>query len=108
MVCTLPLVTRVRLNYYLQLRPSDIGKNVAEFLTGTSGKQLQTVKEAWFRGMDELYYLQPGSLNPIELRVIGEDEACGGDYIWGKGTGPVQYVTVDDYYYSWPHTCEED
>jgi hypothetical protein len=77
---------------------------VDEYLTGTGGRPLATVKDAWFWGVD--VYEDFDSLgNPIILRVIGEDESYGNDYIWGQGSGPVPDVAVDDYYYSWDFPC---
>jgi len=55
------------------------------------------VKGSWFLGCD---INQPSGRI---LRVIGEDAACGADYIWGQG--PVcDDPTVDDYLSWWDYT----
>ena len=78
------------------------GPHVAEFLTGTNGRSVQTVKEAWFRGIDLNHGYMPSQTT---LRVLAEDYSYINDYIWGQGTGPVSDVGVDNYYFSWDFTC---
>jgi hypothetical protein len=56
------------------------------------------VKLAWFMGEDDQ---QPGG---TKLRVIGETDACGDDYIWGQGTVCAD-PAVNDYLSSWYFDC---
>ncbi|MDD5095387.1 MAG: DUF6345 domain-containing protein [Dehalococcoidia bacterium] len=53
------------------------------------------VKDAWFWGGD-IY--QPSS---VQLRVIGENDQCGNDYIWDNSYDP----SVDSWKSVWDYTC---
>jgi hypothetical protein len=56
------------------------------------------VKLAWFMGENDA---QPGETN---LRVIGETDTCGEDYIWGQGTVCAD-PAVNEYLSSWYFDC---
>ncbi|MDD4455082.1 MAG: DUF6345 domain-containing protein, partial [Candidatus Methanomethylophilaceae archaeon] len=69
------------------------GENLAhELLNG------ETVIDAWFHATDMTH--DP----PIALRVIGENEACGNDHIWGSGV-VTSDPPVDQYYWIWDYDC---
>jgi hypothetical protein len=82
---------------------------VAEFLTGTGGRELKTVKEAWFQGIDvneDVYWDSDSqSFETVKLRIIAEDDSYENEYIFGKGTGPAPDTTIDEYYVSWDYPC---
>lgn len=61
----------------------------------------ETVKEAWFRAIDETHDAN------FTLKVIGENEACGSDHIWGSGS-VVLDQPVDAAYYEWIYNCRND
>jgi len=73
----------------------DDGTRLANYLL-----EGQTIKNAWFNATDYTH----GS--GIILRVIGENEACGNDHIWGSGSvisdPPVDANTYDE----WWHYCD--
>jgi len=75
---------------------TDDGATLATYLL--EGK---TVKEAWFSAIDETHNAN------FTLRVIGENEACGSDHIWGSGT-VVPDQPVDATYYEWIYNCRDD
>ncbi len=62
----------------------------------------ETVKDAWFNAIDETH-----DSNFI-LRVIGENEACGNDHIWGSGSvisdPPVDGTMYDE----WIYYCDDN
>jgi hypothetical protein len=71
------------------------GPAVAQKLLMGSG---ETVKDAWFYGIDECFG------PPITLRVIGENEAMLDEKIYGYG--PVSDPPVDSYYIVRDHDCK--
>jgi hypothetical protein len=71
------------------------GAAVAQKLLMGSG---ETVKDAWFYGIDECFG------PPITLRVIGENEAMLDEKIYGYG--PVSDPPVDSYYVVRDHDCK--
>lgn len=58
----------------------------------------RTVKNSWFSGCDEN---QPDGRI---LRVIGETDTCGDDYIWGQGSVCAD-PTHDGYFTLWTYYC---
>ena len=70
------------------------GENLADKLLNG-----ETVIDAWFNATDMTH--DP----PIVLRVIGENEACGNDRIWGSGS-VILDPPVDSTYDYWDHECE--
>jgi hypothetical protein len=70
------------------------GAAIAQRLLMGSG---QTVKDAWFYGIDDCFG------PPITLRVIGENSTMGNEKIYGYG--PVSEPPVDQYYTEWDLDC---
>ncbi|MFC2000388.1 DUF6345 domain-containing protein [Chloroflexota bacterium] len=74
------------------------GVNIANYLLGWGGQNKRPVLMAYFLGMNAF---QGGN---VELRVIGENQACGNDYIWGQGYVSPDPV-VDNLLYVWDYRC---
>ncbi|MDD2252375.1 MAG: DUF6345 domain-containing protein [Dehalococcoidales bacterium] len=58
-----------------------------------------TVLLSWFLGLDIHY--DDGTV----LRVIGEDNYCSLDYLWGQG-GPYGNTQIDSSFSYWTYTCD--
>ena len=74
----------------------DDGENFAQNLLDG-----ETVKEAWFDAVDESHGAG------TTLRVIGENEDCEDDHIWGQGS-VIDDPPVDADPYEWTHECNGD
>ena len=72
------------------------GDNFAEKLL--EGK---TVKDAWFEAIDKTHG------TGTTLKVIGENEDCENDHIWGQGS-VIADPPVDEYYSEWTHECTDN
>ena len=75
---------------------TDDGATLATYLL-----EGQTVKDAWFRAIDKTHD------DNFTLRVIGENEACGNDHIWGSGS-VISDQPIDAAYYEWIYYCRND
>ena len=75
---------------------TDDGATLATYLL-----EGQTVKDAWFRAIDKTHD------DNFTLRVIGENEACGNDHIWGSGS-VIPDQPIDAAYYEWIYYCRND
>ena len=73
----------------------DDGYNLANYLVAG-----QTVKNSWFKAIDITH--GSGKI----LSVIGENSACGNDYIWGKGP-VISDPPVDAAVSSWIYFCKD-
>jgi hypothetical protein len=61
--------------------------------------QGKNVTQAWFEAIDITHDSQ------FLLRVVGENQDCGNDYIWGVGS-VLSDPTVDSQVYQWDYQCQ--
>jgi len=77
---------------------SNDGRSVAELLIDSGpGDVAYTVKYSWFHGIDLRQWF-------VSLYVMGENQQCGSDYIWGQGQVCADPPRDSTYYY-WTYFC---
>jgi len=76
---------------------TDDGATLATYLLNG-----ETVKDAWFHAIDKTH---DGNFT---LRVIGENEACGNDHIWGSGSVISDQPVDGTVYDAWVHYCDDE